>query len=256
MGGGMLSALAMAALALSVLSAEPDAAARYPEAIARLAQRRAALAAEYAKADAKQKPEILARARQQLAKALDEELVPAWFGTPWEFYGTSQTPGQGAIACGYFVSTVLRDAGLRVERVRMAQQASEYIVRSLSPASRILRLKDLTNAQVIEEVRKQGDGWYVVGMDYHVGFIRIDGEAARFCHSSFLGTKVVVCEAPETAGGLASTLHVVGPALPDARVADWLLERAVATVLPPPKKKVSRSSGLNQGATGRDLPSF
>ncbi|HEY3447104.1 MAG TPA: hypothetical protein VGK67_12100 [Myxococcales bacterium] len=228
----MPSPRAAAALILSALAAEPAGAARYPDAVARLAKDRAEYAAQYQKAKAKERPEILSRARERLAKALDEDLVPAWYGTPWEFYGVSETPGAGTIACGYFVSTVLRDAGLRVERVRLAQQASEYIVRSLAPAARILRLKNQSNAQVVEEVRKQGDGWYVVGLDYHVGFIRIDGEAARFCHSSYLGTKAVVCEAPETAGALASTLHVVGPAFPDARVVDWLLQRPVATALP------------------------
>lgn len=224
---------AAAALAVSAFAAEPDLASQYPEALSRLTKDREELAEQYRRAKAKDRPEILAKARERLARALDEELVPAWYGTSWEFYGTSEKPGSGTIACGYFVSTVLRDAGLRVERVRMAQQASEYIVRSLAPASRILRLKNLANPQVIDEVRKQGDGWYVVGLDYHVGFIRIDGGAARFCHSSYLGTKAVTCEAPATAGALVSSVHVVGPAFPDARVVDWLLQRPVATVVPP-----------------------
>ncbi len=223
-----------AAPASSAVAAGPDAATRYAEALDRLAKDRSELAARYHKAKARERPEILSRARERLARALDEELVPAWYGTPWEFYGVSETPGSGTIACGYFVSTVLRDAGLRVERVRMAQQASEYIVRSLAPASRILRLKHRTNAQVIEQVRKQqGDGWYVVGLDYHVGLIRIEGEAARFCHSSYLGTRAVACEAPESAGALVSSLHVVGPVLSDARVVDWLLQRPIATRVPP-----------------------
>ncbi|MGC4113079.1 MAG: hypothetical protein QM765_11880 [Myxococcales bacterium] len=235
-----LLAATAAALTLSALSAEPDAATRYADALARLEKDRAELAAQYQKGKAKERPEVLSRARDRLSRALDEELVPAWYGTPWEFYGVSETPGSGAIACGYFVSTVLRDAGLRVERVRMAQQASEYIVRSLAPAARILRLKNQTNAQVIDQVRKQGDGWYVVGLDYHVGFIRIDGDAARFCHSSYLGTKAVTCEAPELAGALVSTLHVVGPAFADARVVDWLLQRPVPTQVPPaPAKKTA-----------------
>lgn len=230
-----LLAAVVVGLAPPAASSGPDAASRYSDSIARLNADRVSFAAEYAKAGAAQKPEVLARARDRLARALDEDLVPAWYGTAWEFYGVSETPGQGTIACGYFVSTVLRDAGLRVERVRMAQQASEYIVRSLAPEARILRLKGLTNAQVVDEVRKQGDGWYVVGLDFHVGFIRIDGEATRFCHSSYLGSRVVTCEAPESAGALVSTLHVVGPALPDSRVVDWLLQRPVPTRLPPKK---------------------
>lgn len=228
-GEGMCPLAGSLAVAV-LLGAAASPADRYPEAVARLAADREALAAEYRKAPAKSRPEIVARARARLERALDEELLPAWYGTPWEFHGTSETPGKGTIACGYLVSTVLRDAGLRVARVRLAQQASENIVRTLAPADRIRRLKHQTNAQVVEEVRRQGSGWYVVGFDYHVGFLRIDGEAARFCHSSFIGGTGVVCEAPEGAGAFSSTLHVVGEALPDARVLDWLLQRAIPTV--------------------------
>ena len=68
-----------------------------------------------------------------------DELLPAWDGTPWDFHGTSQAPREGKIACGYFVSTTLLHLGLQVERVRMAQQASELIVKSLVSTNPIRR---------------------------------------------------------------------------------------------------------------------
>jgi len=171
--------------------------------------------------------EVIAQARTRLRDAIDRELIPAWFGTPWEFYGHSERPQVGTIACGYFVSTVLRDAGLRVPRVLLAQQASEHIVRALAPDDRITRLRQATQAEVVEALRKKGDGLYVVGLDFHVGLLRLDGDTALFCHSSYLGRSVVVCEKAEEAPAMASSYHVVGEALGDERMVDWLLQRPI-----------------------------
>jgi len=227
---GTLPVLAALVTLLSAAPPKSAAALAYPEALASLAADRAALASAYQRAKKpQQRAAVLARARARLLEAFDQDLLPAWYGTTWEFYGMSEAPGEGAIACGYLVSTVLRDAGLRVERIRMAQQASEYIVRSLALPEKVLRFSDQTNAQVVEGVRAHGDGLYVVGLDYHVGFLRLDGPEARFCHSSYLGTRVVVCEDAAESPGMRSSLHVVGDALPDARVLDWLLQRPVPT---------------------------
>lgn len=178
---------------------------------------------------------VLGSARALAFASITSDLLPAWYGTPWEFHGTSETPGEGTIACGYLVSTVLRDAGFRVPRIRLAQQASEYIVRSLAPPSRILRFRNRPAEDVVGGVWKsQGAGLYVVGMDYHVGFLVLEGtpgEArparADLCHSAFVSPAEVACEPAAQAVGFVSNYHVVGPALDDARVEDWLLERAI-----------------------------
>ncbi|MBI5543148.1 MAG: hypothetical protein HY901_04625 [Deltaproteobacteria bacterium] len=215
----------------------------YDETIARLAAERSRLAARYSKAERRgERRRILSQARELLLEAIDRELIPAWYGTPWEFYGASERPGEGTIACGYFVTTVLRDAGLRIERVRLAQQASEHIVRTLTPAERVLRLKHQSNEQVVHRTRLLGDGLYVVGLDWHVGFLRIDGESARFCHSSYLGTKVVACEDARSSGGMESGLHVVGDALSEVRIVDWLLRRPIATSLPATRRRAGASA--------------
>ncbi len=68
------------------------------------------------------------------ARVLLEQVLPemmrCWLGTPWDFNGTAAKPGGGAIACGYYVATVLMDAGFQVDRYRLAQQPSENILRS------------------------------------------------------------------------------------------------------------------------------
>jgi hypothetical protein len=175
---------------------------------------------------------------------VDAVAFPAWSGTPWNFYGTSTTPKDGTIACGYFVTTVLEHAGFRVERKRLAQQASAYIVSTMARGRHVEWLRHLKPAQVVAKVRERfGDGLFLVGMDYHVGFLRIDGERVAFCHSSILGPAAVACEDPLISGGFASNVYVVGDALSDAAIDDWLAGRAIVTQTPP---KTSRLMPVEQ----------
>ena len=87
-----------------------------------------------------------------LLDTVRDELIPPWVGTEWAFYGTTQTPGEGEIACGYFVSTVLRDAGVKVERVKLAQQASEYIVKTFAEAEHVRRFRNFHHAKRFESL--------------------------------------------------------------------------------------------------------
>ncbi|WP_230679026.1 hypothetical protein, partial [Streptococcus pneumoniae] len=61
-----------------------------------------------------------------------EQLTPYWIGTPWDYNGITQIPNRGYIACGYLVTTILRDAGVQINRVKMAQCASEQMISSLT----------------------------------------------------------------------------------------------------------------------------
>ena len=202
----------------------------YTDLLARLGTERTTLAAEWRKArDAKARAAVVARAREAAFRAIVNDLFPPWFGTTWDFNGTSQTPGEGTIACGYFVSTVLRDAGFKVERIRLAQQASEKIVLSLVPDAAITRYRNRTPEDVIEAIRAGDDGLYAVGFDYHVGFVVKEGETLRFCHSSWLGPNAVTCEDPATSGAWYSTYYVVGRLLEDPMLIAWLEEKPIPT---------------------------
>ncbi|MEZ4319034.1 MAG: hypothetical protein R3F61_16080 [Myxococcota bacterium] len=169
------------------------------------------------------------RARERLTDAVRDGLAPRWFGTPWAFYGTSTTPGEGTIACGYFVSTVLQHAGLRVERVKMAQQPSEYIVKTFADEPQIRRFRKGDRAAVKAWVQTQDDGLYVVGLDYHVGLLVKRGDTVELCHSGFTGDQVVVCSDPLVDDGFISRYHVVGPVLTDEVVDAWLDGAAIPT---------------------------
>lgn len=170
------------------------------------------------------------RARGLILEGIRDALIPPWVGTRWDFYGTTETPGTGEIACGYFVSTILRDAGFRVERVKLAQQASEYIVKTFSESTHIRRFRGGDEAAVVDAVLKEPEGIYVVGLDYHVGFLIRRDDGIEFCHSTYLDAAGVVCEEPVTSPAFASNYHVVGPVLEDDVIDAWLDQTPIATV--------------------------
>ncbi len=70
--------------------------------------------------------------RQAFTNTLLDDIIPYWYGTDWSFEGHTTVPRSGQIACGYFVSTTLLDAGLRLNRFRLAQQAPEVEATMLS----------------------------------------------------------------------------------------------------------------------------
>ncbi|HRI25143.1 MAG TPA: hypothetical protein PLZ45_10725 [Ferruginibacter sp.] len=118
-------------------------------------------------------------------------IIPGWIGTPWSFNGTSEKPQEGSIACGYFVTTVLHDAGLKLQRIKLAQCASENMITTLVQPKYISRFSNVTLEQFIAAVGQQGYGLYIVGLDNHTGFIFNDGSDIHFIHSTFVGTRNV-----------------------------------------------------------------
>lgn len=120
-----------------------------------------------------------------------QTIIPNWIGTAWNFNGTSEIPQKGSIACGYFVTTVLRDAGVSLARTRLAQCASEQMITSLIQSKYIHRFSNVTMDNFIQSIQQQGYGLYIIGLDNHTGFIYNDGKEIYFIHSTFVGTKNV-----------------------------------------------------------------
>lgn len=131
-----------------------------------------------------------------------------WMGTPWTFSGTSQTPRQGSIACGYFVTTTLEQAGVELERIRLAQAASETMILAITPSASIKRFSNASLDAFLHSVRKQGEGYYIVGLDNHTGFLKVEasGEIV-FIHSG--PGRGVVAETPEDSPELANSKYRV-----------------------------------------------
>lgn len=111
-------------------------------------------------------------------------LMPFWYGTRYSFYGQTQTPGEGKIACGYFVTTVLEDIGLEIERNKLAQLPSEEMIKTLVEKKSIRRFSQYNITDFLEGVRENGTGLYVVGLDTHTGFLLYQNNEMRFIHAS------------------------------------------------------------------------
>jgi hypothetical protein len=176
--------------------------------------------------------EGLRAARETLEQGI-EELLPHWEGTAWAMNGTTQVPGVGRIACGYLVSTVLRDAGLPVDRVKLAQQASENILATVVEEPGVSRYWRRPIDEVLRDSSVQGhggDGIYVVGLDTHVGLLVVRDEEPIFCHAS--RTLRVVCEDATVAKALHSRYLVLGR-LSDRAVEAWLTGAALPTATGP-----------------------
>lgn len=167
----------------------------YKAALTELQNERVALFSRYQRTTGKdERHAIINQARETFVQSLHDKIFPHWYGTEWDFYGTTEVPNQGKIACGYFVSTTLRDFGMKVQRVRLAQQASENIILSLTTNDHVKRFRQVAIHQFIDAVKKWGPGLYVVGLDNHVGFIVNLSDEVYFIHSSYVDPLRVVKE--------------------------------------------------------------
>jgi len=200
----------------------------YPVRLGELEEFRKKQAAAYAAAGGAQKAAVIRESRAELEKALRQDVFPAWFGTGWDFNGTTTTPGAGKIACGYFVSTCLTHVGFKVSRIKLAQQASQRIIETFMAKSERKILGDAKPMAVVRAYLKgKGDGIYLVGLDQHVGFVSVVGEDMAFIHSSYYNPESCVkAEKIETKNPLSdSKYRVIGKLFADDMVLGWLEER-------------------------------
>jgi hypothetical protein len=174
----------------------------------------------------KGRPGAIVEARRVLDASLGDELVPAWIGTRYGFYGTSGRPRKGRIACGHFVRTVLADAGLKVPR-SLGAQASARIARTFAGRDNVRWTRGKPRKSVVSRVRADGEGLYVLGLDTHVGLLRVRGRRVDFCHATGRWPRTVVCEPAGKSPSLNSHHHVVGPLLTDRVVEAWLLGQPI-----------------------------
>ena len=191
-----------------------------------LEEHRRRLSADYRRTTSNtERMEILAQARKLLELSLPR-LMRCWLGTPWDFNGIAHEPGQGKVACGYFVSSVLQDAGFRVEWAPLAQQASQNILGTFLPPDDMKIRVGVDYEQFLSEVLSCGNGIYIVGLDSHVAFLVVtDGGEIHFIHSSGASPYCVVDESREDARVLRrSNYRVTGNLTANSElIRNWLL---------------------------------
>lgn len=134
----------------------------------------------------------------QVKKAFTDQLVneilPHWYGTPWSFGGHTEVPNQGKIACGYFISTTLRDMGVKLNRYTLAQKSPIDEAKMISCGSEIKSVVQETPENALAEIdRLTHEGLYFIGFDEgHVGYLlKRDGELLLI-HSNYF-SPVSVC---------------------------------------------------------------
>ncbi|MBD0849470.1 hypothetical protein [Maribacter arenosus] len=126
--------------------------------------------------------------RSAFADQLVDKIIPHWYGTPWSFGGHTAIPNQGKIACGYFISTTLRDMGINLNRFTLAQKSPIDEAKMISCGSEINQVVHDTPEKAFEEIdHLTKEGLYFIGFDEgHVGYLlKREGELFLI-HSNYL----------------------------------------------------------------------
>jgi len=181
----------------------------------------------FQEASDEEKKGIVIEAREYLFSQLTNEIFPSWYGTAWDFNGVTQVPNEGHIACGYFVTTTLQDAGFDVPRIKWAQMASENMITKATP--HVTRFSNASMEEIETWLASQEDALYMVGLDNHTGFVCKKGNQMKFIHSSpYNELGGVISESIDTHNPLAvSGYRVFGKILHDEMIVKWLNAEAL-----------------------------
>lgn len=138
---------------------------------------------------------IMDSVSRYLENVIINVLIPHWYKTTWAFEGHTSKPGKGEIACGYFISTVLRDAGFNLNRYTLAKQYSSEIVKSLHINKKFKHITNLEVPNFVDSLKLSiKSGLYVVGLDCHVGFLLLRKSKVYLLHSSYIYPSEVIIE--------------------------------------------------------------
>jgi len=185
--------------------------------------------------------EIIEKARALTgSKAEDDELEKAllthmesifnsWYGTTWGLGAPqTKTPGEGKINCGMFVGRTLVDAGFNVDAVKLQRQPAELIIKTLAPKTHIKRWRNKPTEDFIEGVQEMGPGLYIIGLDFHVGYLLVRPDLeVRFIHASYV-THTVLDEPADVAEPIVTSKYrVVGKLFTTQNLSDYRQKRRI-----------------------------
>ena len=174
---------------------------------------------------------VLARTRRYLRTALPEKLFPLWYGTEWDFNGYTSRPREGIVACGYFVSTPLKQAGVNVNRYELAKCYSHAIVKQLCDSGQVQELTPDGLPALIDHMKQMPEDLYVVGLDNHVGFLLKDEENVWFIHSNYGDPFGVTREPAHLSYALQSEVYILGNLTgSEGFLKSWLQEEEIEVV--------------------------
>jgi|GEM_PF-4911686 len=127
---------------------------------------------------------------------LVNSLIPYWYGTRWSFEGHTEIPMVGEVACGYFVSTTLRDMGLKLNRYKLAQKSPIDEAKVISCGTDIFIVEDIEPKKAIAKIdAATSEGIYFIGYDSgHVGYLMKKNGELFLIHSNYLSPYSVSME--------------------------------------------------------------
>lgn len=175
-------------------------------------------------------------ARSRRYAALEAELLhrvdrlfASWIGSRWGLgLPQSTVPDKGKTNCGVFVAVVLRDAGFRLPIWKFNRQVAYHGIKSLAPRSKIRYLHGTSMKTFTERVRAMGPGLYVIGLDFHIGFLRVKPNGdVRFVHGSYITHRVMDEPAQSAVPIVQSRYRMVGKILQPALLRAWLKRRPI-----------------------------
>jgi hypothetical protein len=158
------------------------------------------------RANLKSKP--LADSKEYFFQLINHKIPAYWSGTPWDFNGVTRKPGEGKIACGYFITNTLTDLGFTIERVKLAQAASSVLIKAtctnIKYCAGFEGLKTYLAGQPEHSV-------FIVGLDFHTGYITKEKKDCYFIHSNYINSKGVTKEKIDISEALqASKTFMIG----------------------------------------------
>ncbi len=177
--------------------------------------------------------EVLNQASHMFEDVMIREVFPFWYGTPWDFNGYTNIPNKGKVACGYFVSTTLKHAGLNINRYKLAQQnpLNEARTLALNDSVRMFTATEAssTNLQLNLNLKQ---GLYFVGLDSHVGFLWHNETGNYFIHSNYYGDSGVTIECVDDSQAFESHNYHIAPLSTNMRfVKSWLLKTEIDVIV-------------------------
>ena len=100
-------------------------------------------------------------------------------------------------------------------KIKILRQASERIIKSLTSEQHIMRFSNVSIEKFVNQIKISGDGLYVIGLDYHTGFLLCRADTVKFLHSSYMHPYCVVSEPAAASAALAASAYRVTGSISD-----------------------------------------
>lgn len=176
------------------------------------------------------KSATLIQIKDKFTNHLVNEIIPQWYETKWSFDGFTETPKKGTIACGYFVSTTLRDVGFNINRFKMAQKSPLEEAKIVACGNEIVTLRNKSKLELKNYFSTKKDGVYFIGLDFHVGYIYKQGTNIHFINSNYIDNKGVIKEKIEDSKAIISDVYYITDITHNQKlVSKWLDNEIVST---------------------------